>query len=662
MFKFKKKTLVKNTEHKSEYTPDVETKAFIERMTREFQKAHDVRHVPRNEFNGRTLVAEINMGQKAFNSYVPPKSADPDESWRANTVRPVTRNKLISIAAHVLVTILYPSVFAQNDQDKEDIAAATAMRLLVEHVIENSNYKREFLNTVIAMLTDPYATMHIHFVRAIRKVKDHRDEDGEWVMKEIVDEALSGIISEFIPAKELYFTNFYEESIQKQASVFWHKPISFEEAEAKYGNHKDFKYVERGMVTLMSDDETDGFFYNVKDQELGNDLVWETTWYNYAKDLQVTMINHIAVTDIDGEIRNLDKVYPFAKSGYEPLNNGKCFAYFSAARKLGSDQTVVDTMYNMVIDGTFMSLMPPTAIYGTEDVDGSLMVPGAIASFSDPETKIENIGPRSDIRAGMEAINMVENSVSESTQDGSRAGLRGGGPEQTARESIILNDNAQIALGMFGKMISFLVEDIGKIMVPLILQHLTVADMQGILSPSQRLKFSSFLIRGKVSDGKKSTMRVDMAPEFLDFDKMDETQVLEMSFNILEEEGIDGDTKIHKVNPPQFRKRKFTFKVDPDELSPKNKALEKALNLELYDRAIANPTVDQEKVTQDFLFDSYKEGEGHKYMRKMEKTEVDQMNESILGGAGGGQGGINQNTVGLLTGNNSLGVSASSQA
>ena len=657
----KKGSLKIGSKVESAYKPDRETLKVIHEMSEEFQKASDVQTKKRDEFNGLNLIEEINRGQKAFNSYIEPIDDDPDTSWRANTVRPVTRNKLISIAAHVLVTVLYPSVFAQNDNDEEDIEAASAMRLLVEYNIENSKYQKEFLNVVIAMLTDPFAVMHVNFARVLREIKDRRDENGKWIMKEIVDEALSGFIAEYVPAKEFLFTNFYENDVQRQRSVFRHKSISYQEARRKYGNHPDFVYVNKGMVTIFDEGNDEMFFYNVPDTELQNDLVWETTWYNYHNDTEVTAINHIIVTDHDGELKHPDHKYPFAKGGYEPLNNGKCFAYFSAARKIGSDQDIVDTMYNMVIDGTFMSLMPPKALYGTEDADGSVMIPGAITSFKDPNTKLEDIGPRSDIRAGMEAINMVERSISESSQDSSRAGLRSQGPEQTAREVLSLEKNAQIALGMFGKMIGFMVEDIGNLMIPLIIEHMTVADMQGILSPTQRLKYSAYLVHGKVVDGKKSTARVQFSDEFLDFENMSEEDIMNMSYSILEEEGIDGETKLLKVNPIAFRNRKYSIKVNPDELSPKSKALEKALNLELYDRAIANPTVDQEMVTRDFLFDSYKEGEGYKYMRKMKPNEVDQMNQARIAG-NGKQAGINQNTVGQLTGNNSLGVAASSEA
>ncbi len=86
---------------KHSYQPSQEDQDRIVKVLRDYEQGYQNWNKPLNEFNGRSVIEEINANQKAFNSYVPPKSDDPDESWRAQTVRPIVRNKLISIAAHV---------------------------------------------------------------------------------------------------------------------------------------------------------------------------------------------------------------------------------------------------------------------------------------------------------------------------------------------------------------------------------------------------------------------------------------------------------------------------------------------------------------------------------------------------------------------------------
>ncbi len=72
---------------------------------------------------------------------------------------------------------------------------------------------------------------------------------------------------------------------------------------------------------------------------------------------------------------------------------------------------------------------------------------------------------------------------------------------------------------------------------------------------------------------------------------------------------MNGKQRIYIVNPARFRELKYKIKVSVDQMEPKSKALEKALNLELYDRAIQNPLVDQDSITRDFLLDVYRPGE-----------------------------------------------------
>lgn len=622
-------------------------KEIILLASKDWQTGLEVQKKPRREFNDRSILSEIDVNQMSFNSYIPPKSEDPDESWKAQTVRPVTRNKLISIAAHVTAVMLYPGVFARDQEDEEDTTSAEVMGELMEYVIDNSEYVKEFMTAVIQMLVDPFMIVSAEFAEVMRKIKEIK-EDGTYTNKEIIDELLSGFIFNVIPAKEILFPNFYESNIQKQRFIIRNKYIDHSEAKQIYGTHKNFVHVKPGVRTVF--DPATSMFYEVADPLMEGFMDNEVTYYNRALDIEVTFINGIPVSAPDSPLRRHDKKYPFAKGGYEPLGNGKSFCYKSAANKLGSDQDVVDALYNLILDGSFLSIMPPMALYGSESIDSSVTVPGSVTAFRDKDTKMESLAPRSDLRAGLEAISLVERSMSESSQDSSRAGISGGGG-QTAREVLLLDRNAQTALGLFGKSIRFLVEDLGDLIVGDILQHMTVAD---VVELSGDMKYKTFVMPDKKINGQKITKTIKFANP-ADFSNED------MAWDILGKEGgPEGKKKIYMVNPEIFRSTKFKTKVSADDLTPPNKALEKALNLEAYDRAIQNPVADQELVTRDFLFDIYRPGEGDKYIKKAQPAPAPAMGGAPAPSTPFEQKGVNQNLVGQLTGNNSLGVAASS--
>lgn len=618
-------------------------------VLQDYQHGKEVQQKPRSEFNDRSLLSEIDINQKAFNSYVEPRSEDPDESWRAQTVRPITRNKLISIAAHVTSTVLFPNVFAQNDADEEDRGASEVMRSLVEWVIDNSNYSRAFIQAVISALVDPAVIMEAGYVEVMRTVKrkmDEKDEFGyqKYKKEEIIDEVLSGFLANVVPCQEILIANIKEPNIQKQRFIIRSQYIDYKEAKQIYGKYENFAFVKPGVYTVF--DEGTRTFYDVHDEDSRNYLVNRVIYYSRIDDLELVFINGILMCHPDRPLSREDKLYPFAKSGYEPLNNGQFFYYKSAANKLGSDQDLVDTLYNMIIDGTFMALMPPMALYGSEDINSSVSIPGSITSFRDPNTKMESLAPKSDIRAGLETIGMVERSIAQSSQDDIRSGNAQSG-ERTAREVILMEQNARIALGLFGKMIGFLVEDFGKLMIGDILQHMSVAQVDAL---SGSLNYRSFLLPDQVIDGKRVTKKIEFTDEYLDKPEMTEGGLNELSFDLLEEEGgLEGSKKIYKVNPPIFRNLKYKIRVDIDQLTPKSKALEKALNLEFYDRAIQNPLVDQEAITRE-MFETYKPGESSKFIKKQEA-----MAPTVPPPKG-----VNSNLPGQLTGSNSLGVAASS--
>jgi hypothetical protein len=95
-----------------------------------------------------------------------------------------------------------------------------------------------------------------------------------------------------------------------------------------------------------------------------------------------------------------------------------------------------------------------------------------------------------------------------------------------------------------------------------------------------------------------------------------------------EEGGLEGDKKIYKVNPTLLKELKYKVIITPDVITPPSEYLEKVLNLELYDRAIANPLSDQKAIYQDLLLGSYE-----KTKQDVDKYTIDQNNVPMMSGS-----------------------------
>jgi hypothetical protein len=108
----------------------------------------------------------------------------------------------------------------------------------------------------------------------------------------------------------------------------------------------------------------------------------------------------------------------------------------------------------------------------------------------------------------------------------------------------------------------------------------------------------------KNTEGKSKTRKIQFDPS-LPSEPMTPEQIMAESYATLEAEGgLDAKTSLARVNPELFRNLKYMCTISPDVKNPMSEDLERIMGLELYDRGIANPLLDQEQLTRDFLLGS----------------------------------------------------------
>lgn len=601
----------------STFRPTDKEAEVTKMVVEDFSLANEIRNKSYAEFNNKSLLERINEDQKAFNSYQESGSDDPEFGWKSNAIRPITRNKVISIAAHITGSIIYPQVFAQNENDEEDRDAAQVMRDLMEWTYDQSEYDKTFVYAVISACVNPAVIIEDCYLENYRTIKEITGKE-KWVSKNVLDEEYSGFKNPIVPIDEIFIADIYEPSIQRQPFIIRRRAITYSSALAQYRENKNFEYVKPGVQSLF--DENTGTFYEVQDDTLEGRLVEEVIYYNRTLDLRLVFLNGIIITDAEQPNPREDKKYPFVKFGYEPIND-RFFYYKSLAFKLSPDQDVIDRLYQMVIDGTFLQLMPPSVVYGNEEVNSSIVTPGKITRFTEPETKFEKIDAGTNLNAGFNTIQIVEKSLAESSMDVLQQGMSIKG-SQTAFEISKLEENARIMLGLFGKMIGFAIEELGKLRSNSILQYMTVGEIDEVAGNAGKLRFKKFILNNKNIEGKSKTKKIEFDMNMPD--KMTQEEALDRSYGVLDEEGgLDADTKIYKVNPTLFRKSKFLFRVYPEMIVPPSDRVKKAFNLEEYDRAIQNPLANQEALYKDLLLGSYDTTRDNidKYVKKPEEMQ-----------------------------------------
>lgn len=537
-------------------------------------------YTPRVEFNDLSLVTRDQYDAMSFNTYQPNNGdaweGSPQSAWRSRAIRPVVRNKCMSIAAHATARLIFPKVFAYNEDSEEQQDAARVMEDLMEWSGDVSNYPFTALMRVITALSSPASIGYTEYGEVTRAVKTEKGEDGKWKEERIRDEAYPCFMDTVVPTTQCYIENIFEPDIQKQGWVIWRKVYAYSEAQTKYnGVYDNFKFVRPGVQTIY--DDANRQFYYVYDPNMRSEDVEEVMYWNKNLDLKIIMVNRVMLTDCDNPNPRKDKLYPFDKFGYEPINN-RFFYYKSLAFKLQHDADIVNTLYQMVIDGTYLSIFKPMVNTSGEIIASDVIVPGAVTTLSDPSADLRAINVGSDLNAGLETLSVVEKSINESSQEPLQQGEDSPGGT-TAYEISRIEANANTVLGLFLQMIAKHVKDFGKLRLGDILQYMTVPDVMQI-EDNPELVYKTFFVNGKGGDKNK---KIEFDKELPD--EMSNDEYMQMSYDLLQQEH-EKDMEINKVNPTLFRDLQYKVTISPDVLNPRSEELERAFDLETYDRMI----------------------------------------------------------------------------
>jgi hypothetical protein len=172
------------------------------------------------------------------------------------------------------------------------------------------------------------------------------------------------------------------------------------------------------------------------------------------------------------------------------------------------------------------------------------------------------------------------------------------GADTTAYEISRLEQNSNTVLGLFLKMIASYVKQYGRLRIGDILQHMTIIDTDKITDDA-KLVYKTFMVKGT---SKNETKKIEFTDEIPD--EMTKDEMMQHSAKIAGQEDKLG-MEIYRVNPRLFRDLCYQIVVSPDIMHPRSDDLERAMKLELYDRAIQNPRANQEKVFKDFLLGAY---------------------------------------------------------
>lgn len=576
----------------SNYQPEGEEKDCLMMIRSNFTQGYTMQQRPRTEFNDLSFIERDSIDQMAWAVYQPNDGdaleGDQVNSWRSQAVRPIVRNKVFSIAAHVTAHTLFPKICAFDSDSNEQQDAAQVMSDLMEWSTTNTNaaFADVSLRAVLAALVRPISIVFTQYVTVFRDVKREKLEGGGYRMERIIDEDQSGFQDESVPPDQIFVADFYQPDIQKQGWVIRRRVRPFTTLRQLYSQYDNFDYVLPGIQCIFNDANQE--FYNAYDPEMSQDDGEEVLLWNKTLDLFLIAVNGVLLTEPDNPNPREDKLYPFSTFGYEYLRaNGDCFYWKSLAFKTMPDDKIVNTLYPMIIDGTYLAIMPPMVNIGGEIIESDVIVPGGVTTFSSPDADLKPLAVQSEnLKAGMDALFKVEENISEDAFQPMQAGDVAQ-PDTPAYNIAAAEKQQKLLLGPFLDMVGRYVKQMGRLRIGDISQYLTLPEVTTIEgSANADLIYKTFVL--PQGNTRQKSRRIEFSMDMPD-EKITAKEALAMSYKVLEDQGEK--MSLARVNPTLIRTLKYVCFVGTDVLAPMSDELESRWNLMQYDRMIEAPNL-----------------------------------------------------------------------
>lgn len=466
------------------FAPSEEEQKFISGVSTRFLEMWNLKNQALPILDHRTLSEYINDSVTDY-AVIMDEQQDKNDPVKPY-VTSVSRNKTDAFVYNLSKGLMFPSVTAQNGAQEIDRVWARVGRGLLEWAHRNDGFPDE--NGQIK------STRYIHTMSV----------EGTTHVLDIVTK--DGLYSENIPNDEVFIPNFWQTSLQKQPRFYRAKlNVTYEEARDMFGQLKKFKYVSKGDYGLLfsSNDVMQAQWQGIVQSDRVQILyVWEKmSPEQLQKEKDAGRVKKSAKQHyyynviINGvPMFKVDNILPW-RDGYLNVSVGR-FSFFaksgfywgeSAPNKFRYDKHWRDGWMTLLRHkGKLNALRPQFSLNGNY-VGDEIYVPANVINLQeDPELKtIEGVGDpinNSDLELMRMADREIDNSSVSNTVQGQQANQK-----MTAREAVITQSNAQVALDAFSQQVAALVH---ARTIPILLrlcEKIPKGDFKKLVVPEQTL-------------------------------------------------------------------------------------------------------------------------------------------------------------------------------
>jgi len=513
------------------YKPTKGELKILNHVYEDFNSMETERNNRWRQFNDRDLKEYLDDCEKRVNCYVPPENDK--EDWQANFFHPVTRNKLKAIIAAVALGLPRTEIKAQNEEGGIDYKRAEIMRNLVHSSYETGNPEEDNFFTCWEMEVKGTAIEYEGHAITRYKRKEITSVDlvtgeVEWDEKEenVDDECVSFLI----PLENMFIADFYIRDIQKQPYLAWADYMHERTFQNEFGEYKNAEFVigwnkkkeetdskiQAKKDQLVKDDELTFYTEDWKKRVTDKDFVEVLRYYNKERDEYIIVANGVMIMESPLLWGKTQKKYPFAKEISEPFSSGNFFYGKALPDTLMGEQDVINSLYNMAIDKTYRSLVPPMLIgdsnkdaFDLEDEETTMDTKIYVSDIAQVKPMdIQGVNP-----GDIKMMDIIGRGLDLSSVDANQQGVAGRGV--TAREVVIANENAKKLKGMLYMFISNMWVQKYRLRILNILTYYTLPKVKKVVGEDGKEntidKYRKFSVENtELSNGQQGTLGIEM--------------------------------------------------------------------------------------------------------------------------------------------------------
>lgn len=429
------------------FSPSEDERAFTLKVYSDFSTDYQLKNNSWEVLNNRTLANFWQDCNYDYNQIVTADVNNPVVQYSSG----ITRDKANTFITNLTLQMLYPSVTAVNDMQQVDQVISQISKPLLRWQYINDGRPSESGKIKNVRYT------HKQVCEGTVHILDTVGADGK-------------LTSSVIPNEEVFIPNFYQPNVQLQSHFMqvqqW---ASFGEAQAEFGDLDNFKYVTPGSLGWIN--ETYSFKEKYKGLIYQNQCTIIRVWYpvrqqeverlkkigklpKYVKRAKYfnVVINGVNMFPVDNLMPYYHGDFPVTKAVFEWFSPAEFYWGNSMPNKCAQDKKFKDGWVTLMRYAAKLNAIPALLNFSGQHLENNIVVPGLITDVPatmDPNKIVAVPGTDKGLTQGMiEMSKMTDDEINRSTSSPQAAGQKPQG-EQTARQTIILEQNEQkILLGL----------------------------------------------------------------------------------------------------------------------------------------------------------------------------------------------------------------------